>query len=154
MKLNRTKHPEPRTVLIGLNLTNADLAQLNQLFGALNATGAQTRNVRQLTRSNVAYRCFQPGSITSWKANLFLALRRRTSGPIDLNEMPNLLGFTFRKRTAQSSQNSNPLLTESLALALRLVGKNTTHFNSQSNLSLLPLLPNRTCVNAEKQASN
>jgi hypothetical protein len=61
MKRSRTKRPEPRTVLIGLNLTDDDVAQLNQLFSALNATPTRKRNVRQLTQSTVAYRCFATG---------------------------------------------------------------------------------------------
>ena len=58
---SRAKRPEPRTELFGLNLTDADLAQLDQLFAALNATSTRKRNVRQLTRSTVAYRCFRTG---------------------------------------------------------------------------------------------
>ena len=61
MKSPRAKRPEPRTELFGLNLTDADLAQLDQLFAALNATSTRKRNVRQLTRSTVAYRSFQAG---------------------------------------------------------------------------------------------
>jgi hypothetical protein len=61
MKSRRAKRPEPRTELIGLNLTDGHLAQLDQLFAALNSTPSRKRNVRQLTRSTVAYRCFQTG---------------------------------------------------------------------------------------------
>jgi hypothetical protein len=61
MKSRRTKRPEPRTELIGLNLTDADLAQLDTLFAALNATSSGKRKVRPLTRSTVAYQCFQAG---------------------------------------------------------------------------------------------
>ena len=61
MRSRRAKRPEPRTELIGLNLTDGDLAQLEQLFAALNSTRSRKRNVRQLTRSTVAYRCFQTG---------------------------------------------------------------------------------------------
>lgn len=32
MKRPRSKRPEPRTELLGLNLTDADLAELNELF--------------------------------------------------------------------------------------------------------------------------
>jgi hypothetical protein len=61
MKSRRPKCPEPRTQLIGLNLTDADLVQLDELFAALKATSRRKPNVRQLTRSTVAYRCFQTG---------------------------------------------------------------------------------------------
>lgn len=61
MKSQRAKRPEPRTELIGLNLTDADLAQLDQLFAALNASSPRKPKVREVTRSTVAYRCFQTG---------------------------------------------------------------------------------------------
>lgn len=61
MKSRRAERPEPRTERIGLNLTDTDLAQLESLFAALSATSSRKRNVRSLTRSTVAYQCFQTG---------------------------------------------------------------------------------------------
>jgi hypothetical protein len=62
MKRPRTKRPEPRIAhLIGLNLTDADLVQLDTLFKALNATSSRKPKVRPLTRSTVAYQCFTTG---------------------------------------------------------------------------------------------
>jgi hypothetical protein len=53
--------PEPRTELIGLNLTDADLAQLDQLFAAVKPTSVRQRKLRRFTRSTVAYQCFATG---------------------------------------------------------------------------------------------
>lgn len=61
MKRPRNNRPEPRTELIGLNLTNADLAQLDELFAALKPTSPRHPKVRRLTRSTVAYQCFATG---------------------------------------------------------------------------------------------
>jgi hypothetical protein len=61
MKRPRNDRPEPRTELIGLNLTDADLAQLDELFAALRPTASRQRNLRRFTRSTVAYQCFATG---------------------------------------------------------------------------------------------
>ena len=61
MKRRCDKRPEPRMELIGLNLTDEDLAQLDQLFAALQTTSARQSKLRRLTRSTVAYQCFQTG---------------------------------------------------------------------------------------------
>ena len=61
MKRPRSKRPEPRTELIGLNLTDADLAQLDELFTLLKPTSVRQRKLRRLTRSTVAYQCFATG---------------------------------------------------------------------------------------------
>jgi len=51
MKRRCNKRPEPRTELIGLNLTDADLAQLDELFTLLKPTSVRQRKLRRLTRS-------------------------------------------------------------------------------------------------------
>ena len=61
MKPRRIHRPEPRTQLLGLNLTEADLAQLDELFAAVTQTQPQERTPRRLTRSSVAYQCFTTG---------------------------------------------------------------------------------------------
>jgi hypothetical protein len=61
MKRPRNNRPEPRTELIGLNLTDADLAQLDKLFAALTRTQPPERKPRRFTRSTVAYQCFATG---------------------------------------------------------------------------------------------
>ena len=61
MKSPRAKRSEPRTKLIGLNLTDAELAQLDSLFAAVSASSPRRCKVRSLTRSTVAYQCFQSG---------------------------------------------------------------------------------------------
>lgn len=61
MKRPRNKPPEPRTELIGLNLTDTDLAQLDELLAALAPTSARQHKPRPLTRSTVAYKCFATG---------------------------------------------------------------------------------------------
>jgi hypothetical protein len=61
MKRPRNKRPEPRTELIGLNLTDTDLAQLDELLAALAPTSARKHKPRALTRSAVAYKCFATG---------------------------------------------------------------------------------------------
>jgi hypothetical protein len=61
MKRRGNKNPEPRTQLIGLNLTDDDLAQLDELFAALKPASARQAKRRPLTRSTVAYQCFATG---------------------------------------------------------------------------------------------
>jgi hypothetical protein len=61
MKRPRNNRPEPRTELIGLNLTDADLARLDELFAALKPTSRRQGNLRRFTRSTVAYQCFATG---------------------------------------------------------------------------------------------
>jgi hypothetical protein len=61
MKRRRHHRPEPRTQLLGLNLTEADLAQLDELFAAVTQTQPPERTPRRLTRSTVAYQCFATG---------------------------------------------------------------------------------------------
>lgn len=61
MKRRRTQRPEPRTELIGLNLTHDDLAQLDQLFAALKSTSRRRPKPKTLSRSTVAYQCFKVG---------------------------------------------------------------------------------------------
>ena len=61
MKRPRNNCPEPRTELIGLNLTDADLAELDKLFAKLRQTQTPERKPRSLTRSKVAYQCFATG---------------------------------------------------------------------------------------------
>jgi hypothetical protein len=61
MNRRANKRPEPRTELIGLNLTHADLAQLDELFVALRPSSAPRRKIRRLTRSSIAYQCFAIG---------------------------------------------------------------------------------------------
>jgi cytochrome c553 len=55
MKCRGNKRPEPRTQLIGLNLTDDDLAQLDELFASLKRASARQAKRRPLTRSTVAY---------------------------------------------------------------------------------------------------
>jgi hypothetical protein len=61
MKSERAKRTEPRTELIGLNLTDDELAQLDELFAALKPTSARQPKLRRFTRSTVAYQCFATG---------------------------------------------------------------------------------------------
>jgi len=61
MKRRRNHCPEPRTQLLGLNLTEADLAQLDELFAGVTQTQPQERTPRRLTRSSIAYQCFTTG---------------------------------------------------------------------------------------------
>jgi hypothetical protein len=61
VKSRRAKRPEPRTALIGLNLTDVDLAQLDTLFAALKDASSSKRKARPFTRSTLAYQCFQTG---------------------------------------------------------------------------------------------
>ena len=61
MKRPRNNRPEPRTELIGLNLTDADLARLDELLAALKPTSPRQGKLRPLTRSTVAYQCFATG---------------------------------------------------------------------------------------------
>jgi hypothetical protein len=61
MKRRRTKRPEPRTAhLIGLNLTDADVAQLDRLFAALTSASRRSKS-KALTQSTVAHQCFKLG---------------------------------------------------------------------------------------------
>ena len=55
MKRGRNHRPQPRTQLLGLNLTEEDLAQLDELFAAVTQTQPPERTPRRLTRSTVAY---------------------------------------------------------------------------------------------------
>ena len=61
MKRPRSNLPEPRTELLGLNLTDADLAELDELFAKLTQTQTPNRKPRSITRSTVAYQCFATG---------------------------------------------------------------------------------------------
>ena len=48
MKRRRNHRPEPRTQLLGLNLTEADLTQLNELFAAVTQTQSPDRTPGRL----------------------------------------------------------------------------------------------------------
>jgi hypothetical protein len=54
MKRRCNKRPEPRTELIGLNLTDADLAQLDELFTLLKADFSTTT---QASASHTKHSC-------------------------------------------------------------------------------------------------
>jgi len=86
MKRPRNNRPEPRTELIGLNLTDADLAQLDELFAALKPTLARKRKLRRLTRSIVAYRCFATGLDHYLQGKPFR--QPRNSAPYDYGNQP------------------------------------------------------------------
>jgi hypothetical protein len=61
MKRPHSNRPESRTELLGLNLTDADLAELDELFAKLTQSPTPERKPRSLTRSTVAYQCFATG---------------------------------------------------------------------------------------------
>jgi hypothetical protein len=61
MKRPGNNRPEPRTQLLGLNLTDADLAELDELFAELTQIQTPKRKPRPVTRSTVAYQCFAAG---------------------------------------------------------------------------------------------
>jgi hypothetical protein len=61
MKRPHSNRPESRTELLGLNLTDTDLAELDELFAKLTQSPTPERNPRSLTRSTVAYQCFATG---------------------------------------------------------------------------------------------
>jgi hypothetical protein len=66
MRRRTNARPEPRTAhLIGLNLTDDDLAQLDHLFAALHTrligNSRRQNKFPRHTRSTVAYQCFHAG---------------------------------------------------------------------------------------------
>jgi hypothetical protein len=86
MKRPRNNRLEPRTELIGLNLTDADLARLDELFAALKPTSPQQGKLRRLTRSTVAYQCFATGLDHSLQGKPFR--RPGNAVPYDWNNRP------------------------------------------------------------------